>query len=338
MTGNATAYYLWPAVWVGDARPEPGAELDVRTLAEEVCRRRLSSGVSVKVLREGMFIFDFSEWPPGRTPSGDVTTDVEAWSRLTACRTQVLNAHLACLYTAMFRLRRWVMEKMLVTPADLIKLESLDGQDMGFNDQRVAWLALSRYPSTYAQHFPQQFDVRLQARGVLVHREAVEESLDLLATILEHENEDALLLTDLFARSCKTFEEGHHSVCLTGSWTVTEKALNLMWSRFLDENRSRTVDVGGCSVPVIDKRRGDILDDHRSFTASVMAEVLCFANVLPHALYLGLSDVRKARNDWMHKLKPVSMHAAQLSVKMAQEMLKLVEGIDLDVPLKPGLY
>jgi hypothetical protein len=338
MTGNATAYYLWPAVWVGDARPEPGAQLDVRTLAEEVRRRRLSSGVSVKVLREGMFIFDFSDWPPGRTPSGDVTADIEAWSRLTACRTQVLNAHLACLYTAMFRRHGWVVEKMLVTPADLIKLESLDGQDMAFNDNRVAWLALSRFPSTYAQHISPRFDLRLQSRGVLVHREAVEDSLELLATILEHENEDALLLVDLLARSCKTFEEGHHSVCLTESWTVTEKALNLMWSRFLDENRGRTVEVGGCSVPVIDKRRGEILEDHRSFTASVMAEVLCFANVLPHALYQGLSDVRKARNDWMHRLRAVSMQAARLSVRVAQEMLKVVEGIDLDVPLKPGLY
>jgi hypothetical protein len=64
MAGDATAYYLWPAVWVAETRPPPGAPVHVRTLAEQADRTRPPSGIAVKVLREGMFIFDFAGCPP----------------------------------------------------------------------------------------------------------------------------------------------------------------------------------------------------------------------------------------------------------------------------------
>jgi hypothetical protein len=334
--GNAVAYYLWPPVWVGDARPEHKVPYDISVLGQEVYRKTLSSGIGVRVDRDGMFTFDFSGWPAGQAPSEDLG-EFESRVRVTATRTQVLNAHLVCVYTAMFRLESWTLAKMLVTPVELIKRKSLDSPNMGMMDTRVTWLLMARYPVSYSSQFPPQLDPRLSSRGALVTIRAVEESFRLLSHVLAHENEDALVLVDLFARSCKTFEEGHYSVSLTESWTVTEKMLDVLWSRFVKAGTEQTVDIGGQAVPMIDKRRKDFLKDDRSFSASVRSEVLCFTGKLPHDLYLRLGQVRKARNQWIHDVEPVSMQTAHESAKVAEEMLRLVEGVDLYLPLQARL-
>jgi hypothetical protein len=219
----------------------------------------------------------------------------------------------------MYRLECWTLDKLLVTPANLIRRESLDSQNMQMTDTRVLWLLMSRYPTTDSSCIPPQLDPKFSSRGALVTTRAVAESFRLLSSVLAHENEDTLVLVDLYARSCKTFEEGHYSVSLTESWTVTEKMLDLMWSRFVQAGQEQTIAVEGQTFPVIDKQRKRILDDHRSFTASVRSEVLCFAGALPHGLYLRLGKVRKARNDWMHSVEPVSMQTAHESVKVAEE-------------------
>ena len=67
-------------------------------------------------------------------------------------------------------------------------------------------------------------------------------------------------------------------------------------------------------------------------TASVISEILSLENSLPFALYQELSDVRGARNDWLHELKPISREDGQHALHVAEEMLRLVDGIDLSLP------
>ena len=57
---NVGAYYLWPAIWVGKSAESAGGLIDLSVAEDEMYRRSLTSGVVAKVLREGMFMFDFS--------------------------------------------------------------------------------------------------------------------------------------------------------------------------------------------------------------------------------------------------------------------------------------
>src|SRR6185436_11810346 len=101
MISNAAAYYYWPGLWVGSRPPGSSPFLDITTLGDEVYRTSLPGSIEVKVLREGMFIFDFSGWPPGRSlPEGDIPNDFDAIATVILRRVAILNAHLACLYTA----------------------------------------------------------------------------------------------------------------------------------------------------------------------------------------------------------------------------------------------
>jgi hypothetical protein len=119
----AAAYYHWPPVWVGGAPswaiypPQHAkAEIDVSVLDDEVYRDTLSSGMPVRVLREGVFIFDFSSWEPGRSLPEAPFPGFAELASVALRRASVMNAHLACLYTAMAQLQIQSSIPMVVTP------------------------------------------------------------------------------------------------------------------------------------------------------------------------------------------------------------------------------
>lgn len=336
MTSNAAAYYHWPTVWVGSAPPASGADIDISTLEEEVYRTTLPVGIAAKVFRDGMFIFDFSDWPPGRALPDDGESDFDAVAAVILQRVNVLNAHLVCLYTALSRRQNISLAKMTVAPSDLIMLKSLDDTGMSFADTRVAALVLARHPSTYVRELPTWFDWRVSMRKVVVEIDVVHESFQLLATILQHSDPYALLITDLCARSCKAYEDHNYSLCLVTAWAITEKLLQDLWNRYVEANREKEID--GAKVPFINKARKKKLIESRDFSASVISEVLSLMDYLPFPLYRDLSRVRKARNDWIHGLGPVSRKTAELSVRVAEAMLELVDGLNLKVPLIPRIH
>jgi len=106
-----------------------------------VYRTDLPVGIKVKVLREGMFIFDFSGWPPGCAIQNDKPDAFDAMAAVILQRVAVINTHLACLYTALSRRQHCALDKMIVTPSELISLKSLDDTGMSFGDLVfVLWL------------------------------------------------------------------------------------------------------------------------------------------------------------------------------------------------------
>lgn len=335
MISNAAAYYLWPTVWVGSKPPASGTDVDVTSLEEEVYRTTLSVGIAAKVLREGLFVFDFSDWPPGRGLPEDNSFDFDAAASVVLQRVAVLNAHLACLYTTVGRRQKYGLEKMVVSPSDLILSRTLDAQNVSFADLRVAALALARYPTTYRIDLPTLFDWRIASRNLVIETDTVEESFDLLSNVLEHPTLDALLITDLLMRSCKAYEDHNYSLCLVTAWAIAEKLLQRLWERYLEANRQRQID--GSEVSFINQSRKKKLTESRDFNASVISEVLSLVDYLPAPLYRDMTKVRQARNDWVHGLEPVSRETAALSVSVAEEMLRLVDSLDLEVRLSSRL-
>jgi hypothetical protein len=329
MVFQVSAYYLYPPAWVGN-RLNPISQEDLKALREEVFRTTLDAGISCKVRREGMFVFDFSHWlqddksRDNRGLSSDAPPTESILRQVT-----VLNVHLACLYTAISRRQNSCWNKMVVSPENRIVLESLDSESMGPGDSRTAWLALSSYPQTYG--LPITADHRIFSRLLTIELATIEESFGLLGAILRHSNPEVLLLTDLHLRGCKAFEDHYYSLCLVTAWTIIEKLLRLLWESYIDQNRDRGSATGGASFINADRKKK--LTEGRDFGAAMISEILSLVDRINFSLYTDISEVRRVRNDWIHGLRPVPREAAAKSAELAEQMLSKVCGLDLKVPL-----
>lgn len=337
MISNAAAYYHWPAIWVGDAPHTSGVEINLAALGDEVCRTTLPGPLEAQVLREGRFVFDFSAWPPGRAleagPDG-VDRDFDAAARVILRRVELMNAHLVCLYTAIARRQQYHVGKMVLAPRDLISMRSMDEEGGSFGEGWVGALSMSRYPTTYA--LPPMADWRVMARYPVVEIETVAESFRILSAVLQHPGEQTLPLVALLAHSCKAFEDHDYSLCLVTAWTIAERLLWARWEEYLRANRTR--EVNGEAVAFVNRDRMKKLLDGRDFTASVVSEILSLMDLLPYSLYRDLASVRGRRNAFLHGLGQVARQDAECAVRVAEEMLRLVTGIDMLVPLQSAIH
>ena len=331
MGGNTVGYYLVPPVWIGTQpqdswNPSPD---EIRSLNDEVYRAVLSSGISVKVTRGGLFAFDFSNWPPGRTFPENEEHDFDELAELVLRRTTLCNAHIACFHQSLSRRQNFCHDKMIVSPSDLIFLQSLDKGSIGFGgNMLLAFLASSTYPSTYPESMKGS---RIYGRNLLVQVETIDESFQLLETILSHADSQILALTELYLRSCKAYEDHNYSLSLITAWAITEQMLQIVWERHVEENREKSTE--GSPYIFINADRKKKLTESRDFTASVVSEILSLVELLPFSLYQDLCTARQARNDWIHKLKPVDRATAEASIRVAEKMLSLAEDIDFHLLL-----
>lgn len=344
MITSAAAYYHWPTLWAGAAPTwathpislEQG--IDVSVLGDEVYRSALTVGIPVRVLREGMFIFDFSNWEPGRPLPREAVPDFDAAASVALRRSTLMNAHLACLHTAIKRLQNTAHLTMVVTPSELISIDSFEESLGGTgSDFRLAALSVSRFASTYNPALPAYFDWRLQARFPTVEVPTLEESFRLLDVISNHASEDLLDMIDLYTRGCRAYQDHNYSLCLVTMWTIAERLLRTLWKRYVEENRQREID-GNMENFITGDRRKTLLKDTRTYTAAVMSEILSLTEQIPFQLYRELTNARSARNHWVHDLEPVSRESAQASVKVAEQMFRLVEDVDLEIPLNLQLH
>lgn len=345
MHSAVSAYYHWPTLWVGAAPDwyrnhsvrEQG--IDVRVLRDEVYRDTLAVGVPVRVLREGMFIFDFCDWEPGRPLSSDDPTDYDfdEVASIALRRATLMNAHLACLHTAIAKLQNFSHVMMVVTPSDIISIQSFEESWGGAGSHSLAGeLSMSSFPTTYNPYMPPDSDWRLRFRGLTVELPTLRESFRLLNSITNNGSESLLDFIDLYARGGRAYQDHNYSLCLVTSWTICERLLYKTWERYLKDNRQKETEHG--VVPFINRDRKKRLEDSRSFTASVVSEVLSLTERLPYDTYKELSEIRQARNRWVHDLEPVTRETALTAMRVTGEMLHLVEDIDLELPLNVSLH
>ncbi len=340
--GNATAYYLWPPVWVGGEPTATGMNMNLNELTTIVYERQIQSSMSMKVHRDGMFIFDLSSWERGIFPLDmalqSQETIQDAVQAMMQSRVELLNAHLACLYTAIGRIDGYALGTMTLSPWNIIDFETFDGQMKPVSPrsddllQRLYMLKTENDPN-YLSGSPILSGLRIGMRPV-ISIAAVEEAFRLFLVKLQSPNARVLLFVDLYMRACKAYEDYNDSVCLVTAWTLIESLLQQKWNQYIESNRRQIAD-GTNTVVINADRRGTLLG--RDFTASIVAEILSLAALLPFELYKDITTVRQARNRWMHSLKSVARKDARLSISVAERMMTLVEDLDLHVPVIPHI-
>ena len=335
MSTDILAFFLYPPVWVIKPPPAEGPSpisVDVRAMEDEVYRRKIPGGIEVKVTRDGLFVFDFSSWARCQRPpevENMVDFDEEVSGRVG--KAEVMNAYLVCLYSAIIRIQRFNPEKMTVTLSDMIAMRSFDSRDMVAGSLKCLPWVQARYPSQYPSTIPPGLDWRILARSFAIEKPTLDQSFELLEAILKRPYDTGTALTALLNSACKTFEDHDYWFSLVVSWSLSEKILQSLFESYVDANREKAVE--GKSITFINAERRKKLLDGRDFTASVVIEILSFLDVFPLQLYNDLSRVRRARNNWIHNLKPVSRKEAELGVNVAVQLFRELTGIDLCLSL-----
>lgn len=333
------AYFHLPPIWVG-AAPEGAIPRQATALMGVIHTQTLSMGIKVEVCRDGIFIFDFSDWPngcpitipaytaekgkpvPGAVAQAGVTATTHRYNCLA-----VMNTHLASLSTSWSRVQKTHMPlQQVVTPASHFS---------------VAWSGSHRYLNGVSAQDPNLayvaasidfgHDLRNPRRRSVMSLDTVTHSLSLLDKILTDQAGDLQLMVKQLYLAAFQYSEHDFATALTLAWTVSEKLLRTRWHEYIKE-QGEEHDATGKPLRILNSDRRKSLHG-TAYTASIISEVLSLAGILDHDLYTKLASSRNARNKWLHNLAPISDRMAAEAIQTAQQFIKEVCGIDLSISL-----
>ena len=315
-------YFLYPPTWLG-ASPLEGTPEDPRSVWDPIVTGvSLPEGIKATCIRNGLFRFDLADWalgapiPREESPEPGVRVERIRW------RTVLMNAHLACLYTAQKRIDGRGRAPMVVTPRKLMNVQD-DGGTSVIDAPELGELLRLQWTSTSPR--PAPTDWRL-ARTDVISIEAIQHSFELLRPMITADGEllglAALALKSAAAHDSQDFDAG-----LIQSWALVERLVTTLWERYLEENRDRELD--GVAQRFISARRRKFLTDPGPPVA-VVSEILSLLDLLPFEFYTRLEPIRKARNRWTHSLRPAGAKHSAASLEMAFDLLRHVHGVDLD--------
>jgi hypothetical protein len=331
---NVIGYYHWPGIWVDS---EPGREANaplggenfrLTEFEDEIFAGNIE-GLEFRALREGRFLFDFSDWPDYVDPPAGVP-QFDDQTAIAVRRAEVINSHVLCLHVALARIQSVALRKPVISPLEFISYDKLSGRSsFGWIDQRLTPLLSADSLASYNQLSPNVHDWRLQSRTVVTIA-TIAESLALLGSLVSHTRLPMLGIADLYLRSAAFFEAHDYNLALVAAWAIIESLLQTQWVQYVDSNRTRTID--GDEISFINADRRTRLLSGRDYTASVVSETLSLVGDLPHDTYMRLDRVRRNRNRFLHELTAVPRASADQALDVAEEMLSLVGDLDLAVP------
>ena len=340
ITPSVEGYFRVPPIWVGE-KPAPES---VRTLNPhvhhlEIVEKELDSGIKVRVLRDGTFLFDFSSWrlapkiviPGYRHPGPNVPhrlaveTDkaLRVAEEFSIQRARVMNVHQACLATSEQVLRR--KNEPMGIPVDA--QNTLKGQ---FFDDAVSYSENSSDVHSLSRNTANnRYTVlpnRLLPRRV-VDIEVVEHSLKSLSQILHRDDTALLQLIDSLYGAARSYAERRSGEAAVVAWTVCEQLLSEAWVSLLNSAKSQGR---------MTRRRREKLEG-LDYTASVKVEMLEIHGRIDYELYGRLEIARKARNRWVHNMKEPSYLDVRNTFGAAQVLLNKLRGVGVRLTLKdPG--
>jgi hypothetical protein len=328
INNNVTGFYHDPPLFLVELPVDHAAaggtwKVFFDRFDKEVLQTNVAGGLKIRASVEGLFAFDFGAVnscaiPDGAPDGKDMFLIAEKSFR----RTLYMNAYLAFFYTQRVLIDNFGSDRMIVTPDIAFRMNETDSNLTagGMGNQRVAHLATARFESTYSAGIPHHMDRRTQ-RGTAVSADVLTAAADDLSALIASYDEDGVLLVDLFLRASKAFQDSNRSLCLITYWTIVERIINDLWKQMQHDFRSHE------GALFISKSRRERLNDGRTFTAAVMAEMLSFLDYISKEVYDDVSAVRKARNDWMHSLKTVDIDTAQQANSLCERLLKQAKGV-----------
>jgi len=335
------SYFQMPPAWIGPtpnatelANPKKGLDI-------VVCDRTFSVGVRICAHRDGVFQFDFRGWPEGcpiDIPSYTAERNKPVPPHITALQAKaaqhrhkcavVMNAHLACMSTALSKVQRhgvWI--RQVITPSSYFTTDWVNG----VRQLRGVVATYDPVLAYVAANVGFQQDICKERTRVPIHIETVKYSFDLLESILTSPLADLLLMTQLLYVAAVNYAQHDFPTALTLAWTVCEKLLRIRWDAYIEEKSYASTGTDQRTKLINSDRRKTLAG--LDYTASVMSEVLALAGKLNHETYLRLTKARRGRNGWLHDFTPISDRTAAECVQTAQTFLQEASGVELLISL-----
>ena len=339
-TPAVEGYFRVPAIWVGK-KPDSLTvkKFDPQIHHEVVLETTLNSGITVRVQRDGTFLFDFSTWDPApqivipgyRHPGPGIPhrlaieteRAVQAAEEHSLIRAKVMNVQQACLTTSVQLLgqRPAQMGFPIDAQASLKGMAFEDAASYSENAADVHSLARNAANNKYTAS-PE----RLLSRPV-IELEVVNHSLALLDHILLENDPDLLQMIDSLYAAARSYTERRSGKAVVVAWAVCEQLVSTAWdSLLIDLKRS-------ARMPGTRRRKLVGID----YTASIKIEMLEMMGRIDYDSYLLLSHARKSRNDWAHRLREPKDEEVMKGFLAAQDLLEKIKGIRILLSLSgPG--
>lgn len=319
---DAIAFYFWTPRWVGEApEDESGSQL-----ADVVFESGLPGGLKVKVCRDGMVVWDFTAWGGnpnlrglfGKSKNGRIDPEPQIKAQIRCLR--LMNAHLACLYRSE---SRSLDTPQILTPEHFMKVRFSDCEWTGHLGD------LSAYSVALTRRRPSSLITQWRRHRSVLSIGTLEAADALLRQLLERKSgEMALFRAESIYRSYAGFCSFDHGAALVNAWVAIEGLLGDLFARYLNAKHEPEGEIR------IDSERRRFLEGS-SLNSRTTAEMLSLAGYLPDSTYRQIRATAKARNSWMHSAAPDAMGSAQAeqAIRLAGQMFRLVEGVDIAPPV-----
>lgn len=289
-----------------------------------ILEAELPNGARARVFRDGMIAFVLGAAAP--LYEDDFMRWFETGLRL-------MNAHLACLHTALGPHLPFKTE--VVTPWTTMQVIFESGSFSAMTDASSGGTLIALHKARTTSLIEAD-DWRFQRWSpVAVSGESVRRSLELLHDLLDRPASDrdrGLLRAELLLRAKAAQLDGDYSGALTNAWTAMEGLLGDLLGRYLDENEDRPAgkDASGNTLKFIDGKRRNFFKEAQ-MTVRHVIELLSLLDVLPFPLYRAARQGASARNAWLHGETSPSPQDAATALTASGELFEMVEGVPLRV-------
>lgn len=306
-------------------------------LTNIIFTRSITQDVRIRARADGLFELELRGLPNcsrvqipalelnagGQEPEAYRRAQEKAYHSLLS-KLKYANAFKACLTSAMSYVQAHAIGiDQPELPSDYIPLDGPEVFDRGITNNGHPYLD-KRLKACYASLLEISND-QLSQRSIVKY-----ETLEFAAKQFEevvNVGEDFALLVDLLYHQHHLYSCHRFSECLIGAWAIIETALHHQWRAYLKRCHN--------SVNPISVRRMEKLTG-RDFTASIIQETLNLAGQLPNDNYVDIYQIRKVRNDWIHKLRPVSSDKASTALQLCRKMVNATWGVDLFLCISYG--
>ena len=318
---NCAGFFHWPPIWI---ESNTGSEVSKRiTTPDEDWEFEFKCKIKVRVSKLGVFIFNFSGSAPG------VLDDWGRWQDTIAFRTRFMNLVLACIYSEHDSGNSPCIQKMFIDPETYVfaRRFATVPYELGcsitqaiLNAENLKWHKSQR-------PYDQTITLKTLRKGM--------ERVDLA---MECNPNEVAVLSELALYSLHLLERAKYEASLISSWTVSERCINMLWACFLDSKKKERGDPKDDTkgFQFLSKSRKEKLTG-RDFTASTITEVLSLSNAISFERYSVINQIRKIRNDWMHKCTPVSMADAFRALRLSEALLAEAGFIEIKLDISPVL-
>ncbi len=281
-----------------------------------IYEKHLESGLHVKILHTGLFMFDFSNCFVEGAKS-EQTDDLETLERILSERLYIFNAHLLCCYSELKKFTNLDRQKHYVQRNHLLNISDINTPDLFQTidrDYRHLDLKINNtklYTSTSITS--EQLTLAKGFYPIAVFEESFL-SLDKLLRLNEPE---ALQLADLLAFSLYELDNHRYHTALIQAWAIIEKILKNLHKKHCKLNN---------------------VEANPKIKISQAIKILYSRDQLSASINQDLSKVREIRNDWIHQLKAINYQDAQLCVKTAIQLFNQCYETNLQIDPCLGWY